>query len=246
MYRRIGRFATVAAAALAAGSAIAGVVTGLGMPSSASERSAASEMSAASEAAASERPASAGTRVAASSTSSGAPNYVRPDALPQGPRFGTWDAGDVVAGMPARPPFCLSGAFDPARTSFRPYSANAKVGADELVSVLPTAADANAFEARLQTQLEGCYKSWLAQDIPAYRNRPRSASWAKYAGSDNPTLYGVFTVPPEGFDHATHLYAVGRRGATVMVLHLVVVGDRATAPVDAFQRSAEAALATMY
>ena len=208
---------------LAAGSAIAGVITGLGVPSSASEA----------------------THVADPPTT-GAPTYVSPDALPKGPRFGTWDAGDVTAGLPARAPFCLDGVFDAQRTGYRTYSANSKVGADEFVSVLPTGADANTLEARLQTQLESCYKGWLAQDIPAYRNAHRSASWAKYSGTGNPTVYGVFTVPPSGFDHATHLYAVGRRGATVMVLHMVVVGDRTNAPVDVFRTSAEAALTAMY
>ena len=45
----------------------------------------------------------------------------------------------------------------------------------------------------------------------------RTASWVRYASSDSPsdpTVYGVFTVPPPGFDHATNLYAVGRRGIT--------------------------------
>lgn len=222
-----GRARTVGVGLLAAGTAIAGVITGLGVPSSASEAS---------------------PSTAAVTTLDG-PNYLTATALPQGARFGTWSAGQIVNGLPAKAPFCLDNAFDPATTSNRPYAGKSKVAAEELVSVLPNAQAADALTAKLRTQIQGCFQQWLNMDIPAYRTGKRTASWVRYASTsapNDPTIYGVFTVPPAGYDPATNLYAVGRRGNTVMVVHLVLVGDKTDAPTAAFRSSAQAAVAALY
>jgi hypothetical protein len=103
--------------------------------------------------------------------------------------------------------------------------------------------------AKLRTQIQGCYQQWLNLEIPAYHNGRRTASWVRYASTgapNDPTVYGVFTVPPAGYDPATNLYAVGRRGNTVMVMHLVLVGDKTDAPIAAFRSSAQAAVAALY
>jgi hypothetical protein len=226
--RRRGRTATAARSLPAVGIAIAAVIMGSALPAAALEPN---------------RPDSGASAAFAGGV---APVFVDAAALPQGARFGSWSAGAIAAGVPARAPFCLDGVFDARRTAYRPYRANPKVGAEELISPMATESDAAALVARLRTQLEGCYQRWLDLDIPAYRNDRRTASWTQYAGSDNLALYGVFTVPPAGFDHAIHLYAVGLRGATVMVLHLVLAGDRVDAPAEAFRSSAQAALAGMY
>lgn len=222
-----GRARTIGVGLLAACTVVAGVITALGVPSSASETS----------------PSTAAVATADS------PNYVAVAALPQGARFGSWTAGAIDNGLPAKSPFCLDGVFDPSTTGNRGYYGKTKVAAEELVSVLGSSQAADDLVSKLRTQIQGCYQQWLNMDIPAYRKGHRSASWARYASSDapdEPTIYGVFTVPPPGFDHATNLYAVGRRGNTVMVMHMVLVGDRGNAPAVQFQSSAMAAMSTLY
>jgi hypothetical protein len=222
-----GRARTIGVGLLAAGTAIAGVITGLGVPSSASEKA---------------------PSTAAVTTVDG-PTYLSANALPQGARFGSWTQGPVENGLPAKAPFCLANVFDPSTTGNRAYAGKSKVAAEELVSVQPNNQAAAALVAKLRTQIQGCYQQWLNMDIPAYRGGKRSASWVRYASSDapeDPTIYGVFTVPPPGFDHATNLYAVAQRGNTVMVMHMVLVGDKTDAPVAPFRTSAQAATDALY
>jgi hypothetical protein len=222
-----GRTRTIGVGLLAACTAVAGVITALGIPSSASQTSAST------------------TAV----TTADGPNYLAAAALPQGTRFGNWTAGPIDNGLPAKAPFCLDGVFDPSTTGNRGYYGKTKVAAEEMVSVLGSPQAADDLVTKLRTQIQGCYQQWLNMDIPAYRKGHRSASWARYASTDAPedlTIYGVFTVPPAGFDPATNLYAVGRRGTTVMVMHMVLVGNRKDAPELPFQSSATTAMSTLY
>ncbi len=222
-----GRARTIGVGLLAACTVVAGVITALGVPSSASATS----------------PSTAAVATADS------PNYLAAAALPQGARFGSWTAGPIDNGLPAKSPFCLDGVFDPSNTGNRGYYGKSKVAAEEMVSVLGSPQAAADLVTKLRTQIQGCYQQWLNMDIPTYRKGHRSASWVRYASSDSPadpTIYGVFTVPPPGFDHATNLYAVGQRGNTVMVMHMVLVGDQGDAPAAQFRSSAMAAMSTLY
>jgi hypothetical protein len=179
---------------------------------------------------------------------SGGPLFVSTDALPQGARFGSWRAGAAITGVPGRAPFCLGGKFDPGRTKYRVYSGAPKVTAQEYISVMPSEAAAGALVSKVGEQLQQCYRNWLALDIKAYHDHKRSASWERYA-SDDPrgmTVYGVFTVPPKGYDPATHMYAVGREGSTVVLLHMSLVGSRDNAPVTPFTKAANTALQVLY
>jgi hypothetical protein len=180
---------------------------------------------------------------------SSGPLFVNTDALPHGARFGVWHGGTAIDGVPGKAPFCLGGEFDAHTTKYRTYSASPKVAGQEYLSVQPSAAAATALVNKLDQDLRECYKSWLSLNIPAYHDHKRSASWEKYASSNadgTMTVYGVFTVPPKGYDPATHLFGVGREGNTVMVLHLSMPGTRSTAPVEAFTQSANTALQVMY
>jgi hypothetical protein len=183
------------------------------------------------------------------SAASTGPLFVSTDALPHGDRFGTWRGGAAIEGVPGKAPFCLGGEFDAKTTKYRTYSAAPKVAGQEYLSVQPTAAAAVALTAKLDRDLRECYKSWLSLNIPAYHDHKRSASWEKYTSSSPNsvmTVYGVFTVPPKGYDPATHLFGVGREGNTVMVLHMSMVGTKRNAPVSAFTDSANTALQVMY
>jgi len=185
----------------------------------------------------------------APTAAAGGPLFVNTDALPQGARFGAWHGGAGVTGVPGKAPFCLGGKFDASHTKYRVYTAAPKVNAQEYISVLPSEAAASALIGRLGQELQDCYRNWLALDIKAYHDHKRSASWEKYSSSTPGgamTVYGVFTVPPKGYDPATHLYAVSREGSTVMLLHMSMVGSRDTAPVAPFTKSANTAMQVMY
>ena len=57
----------------------------------------------------------------------------------------------------------------------------------------------------------------------------------------------MFTVPPKkAADPMTHMFAVGREGSTVMVVHMGVVGAKSRAPVNSFTTTAKKALRRLY
>lgn len=177
------------------------------------------------------------------------PLFVNTDALPHGPRFGTWQGSAAIEGVPSKAPFCLGGEFDAKATKFRAYTGTNKVAGQEYISVQATNAAADALVSKLGKDLQDCYREWLSLNIPAYHDHKRSASWERYTTSTATgvlTVYGVYTVPPKGFDPATHLFGVSREGNTVMLLHISMVGTRSNAPVSDFTKSATTALSVMY
>jgi hypothetical protein len=213
-----GRFATMALGVGTAVAAIAGVLAGPGTAMAQNTTAAATD----------------------------GPLFVNTDALPHGARFGAWEGSAASTGVPGKAPFCLGGEFDAKTTKYRTYSAAPKVAGQEYLSVAPTATAAGALVSKLGRDLQECYKEWLSLNIPAYHDHKRSASWERYTLANGITVYGVYTVPPKGFDPATHLFAVGREGNTVMVLHISMVGTKANSPVSDFTKSASTALAVMY
>lgn len=221
-----GRLATAALAVCAAGTAFGGLVAGLGVPAAASAASAPAAM--------------VPTQTAEIERGiSRAPGFLKASQLPQGKRYGTWKAGRTYQGMPRNPKFCLDGALPPAQTSYVTYRGKTNVAAEEFVTVTDSAAAAQALVASLRSQVQACYQEWLDTDIPQYRDGERKASWKRFGTAqveDGLTVIGVFTVPPKGFVKTSHLYAIGRDGHVVVVLHLGVPGDRSKAPVKGFTK----------
>lgn len=174
------------------------------------------------------------------------PKFVDPADLPQGDRFGDWGASAVREGLPKRAGFCLDGMFTAEETSYRSYRSSApKVSAQEYLVATGSEAEGTELVAKLGRRLENCYRDWLNLDIDAYDGAGRTASWERYRSTniaDGLTIYGVFTVPPKGFDKATHLYGVGRDRERVMVLHMSLVGGQSEAPDGVFRPSAVAAV----
>ncbi len=139
--------------------------------------------------------------------------------------------------------------FKADQTSYRAYTGSApKVSAQEYLIQAGSEAEATQLTDKLGTRLQNCYKEWLNLEIEAYNDAPRTASWERYrttSVADGLTVYGVFTSPPKKFDKATHMYAVGRDGDRVMVLHLSLVGTQKTAPDSVFRSSAAHAVRIM-
>ncbi|MGQ0467715.1 MAG: hypothetical protein ACT4QG_20650 [Sporichthyaceae bacterium] len=220
------RFGGIGMAAVAVTCASAAVVLGFRVPATASSHDAPPAPSAA--------------------VQSSEPRFVDPADLPQGARFGDWGASAVREGLPKRAGFCLDGMFKAEQTSYRSYRSNApKVSAQEYLVQAGSETAAATLVAKLGQRLENCYREWLNLDIEAYDGAGRTASWERYRSTniaDGLTIYGVFTVPPKGFDKATHLYGVGRDGERVMVLHMSLVGPHSEAPDGVFRQSAVAAV----
>ena len=226
-----GRIATAALALCAAGTAFGGLVAGLGVPAAASG-----------VAAPAAGPA-AGPEIGEGVTRG--PSFLRTSQLPQGSRYGNWRGGSVYAGTPRNPKFCLENVLPAAETQYRTFRGKTNVAAEEFVTVADSAAAAAALVDKVRAQVQRCYQTWLDTDIPQYAEGKRSAGFKRYGTvgvEDGMTVIGVFTVPPKGFVKTAHLYAIGRDGNFVVILHLGVPGTKANAPVAKFTNSGAKAL----
>lgn len=224
------RLATVVLALTAAGAAVAGTIAGLGVPAAATAAGA---------------PAGASIGKAVSID----PGFLTTSQLPQGSRYGSWNATRIFDGVPKRATFCLEDALPAADTRYVSYRAKKSVAAEQYVTVLAGDAAAAELYADVRSQIQGCFKEWLDLDIPQYADGKRKASWKRYGASqveDGLSVYGVFTKPPKGFAKTVHMYAVGRDGAAVTVLHLAVLGKKKSAPVNTFTSAGGTAVRQMF
>lgn len=228
------RLATAALAVTAAGTAFGGLVAGLGVPAAASDVAApASPVSVTSD----------GPEIGEGVSRD--PQFLKSSQLPQGTRYGKWKASRVYTGMPKNAKFCLAGALPAAETQYVTYRGKTGVAGEEFVTVTGSDAEAIALVDALKTKIQGCYQEWLNTDIPQYREGHRKASWKRYGTekvADGMTVIGVFTVPPKGFVKTAHLYAIGRDGNVITLVHLGVPGDRTNAPVAGFTKASAKAV----
>jgi hypothetical protein len=233
MFKRNDRLASVSLAVCAGVTAVAGVATGVAVPAGAT---------------------GGGGTVAAvlvpSYASAAAPKFLTASQLPQGARYGTWKAQPVRAGLPSPRTFCLGGTMAASTTTFTPFRSGTEAGAQHFVAVGLSEARAKGLADRLRTKIEGCFKEWLElTGGTIYKGKKINASWRRYGTydiADGMTVWGVFTVPPKPTPPTTHLYAVGREGRTVSVLHLGLNGAEKVAPHADFTVTAETALRQLY
>jgi hypothetical protein len=237
-----GRLASAALALCASGTAFGGLVAGLGVPAAATDVAA----PAAPVAAVTAVPTGGGEIGDAVSIS---PSFLKASQLPQGKRYGTWKTSRSYAGVPRHARFCLDGALPAAETRYKTYRGKTNVAAEEFVTVADSAAQAAALVDAIRTQVQGCYQEWLNADIPAYETGRRTAGYKRYGTAqveDGMTVIGVFTVPPKGFVKMTHLYAIGRDGNVVVLVHLGVPGGKGKAPVAGFSTAGAKALRQVF
>ncbi len=227
-----GRIATAALAMCAAGTAFGGLVAGLGVPAAASNLAAPA-------------PAMPSYEPEIGEGVSRGPSFLTTSQLPKGTRFGQWRASGVYTGTPRNPKFCLENVLPAAETRYRTYRGKKNVAAEEFVTVADSSAAAAALVDKVRAQVQRCYQTWLDTDIPQYSEGKRSAGFKRYGTEsveDGMTVIGVFTVPPKGFVKMAHLYAIGRDGNFVVLVHLGVPGTKANAPVQKFTTTGAKAL----
>ncbi|MGQ0630931.1 MAG: hypothetical protein ACT4P1_07800 [Sporichthyaceae bacterium] len=246
--RSVAPFALAVCAAL---TAIAGTAAGLGVPATAAPAAAPAAQTAALRTpalslATMENVGSAreiGTAVSAE------PGFLTAAQMPVGKRYGNWSRTGSFAGVPAAPVFCLEDALPAAQTRYVAFRGKKAVSAQEFVTVTGSEAAAVDLVNTVGIQIADCYQRWLDLDIDDYREGKRTASWKRYGGAEveeGITFYGVFTVPPRGFARTTHLYAVGRDGNAVVVVHLAMLGPSDNAPDKAFRKLTKQALAQAF
>jgi hypothetical protein len=227
------RVTSVALAACAGITAIAGVATGIAVPAGAAGGRGGDSASAA---------------VVAPVVAS--PRFLTAAQLPVSNRFGAWSASAVKPGLPTPRKFCLTGMPSDG-TRYETFRSVKSAFGEEYVTVAETPESADALVRQLRTAIQGCHKYWLnTVSKGVYKYGKITASWSRYATydiSDGLRIYGVFTVPPKkAADPMSHMFAIGREGASVMVLHLGVTGSKDKAPVNSFTTTAKRALRELY
>lgn len=227
------RLTTVALAACAGITAIAGVATGVAVPAGAAGRH---------------------TPTSATSTAEVTPaqaRFLATAELPVSNRYGAWSVSSVKEGLPTPRKFCLTEAIPAEGTRYETFRSAKSAFGEEYVTVAASPADAEALVRDVRSAIQDCHKYWL-QTVSkgVYKYGKITASWSRYATydiSDGLRIYGVFTVPPKkAADPMTHMFAVGREGSTVLVLHLGVTGAKDRAPVNSFTTTAKKALRQLY
>lgn len=233
MIKRNERLASVSLAVCAGITAVAGLATGVVVPAGAAGGRAVS--------------ASLVPAVASGPTEA---KFLTAAQLPQGPRYRSWKAMPARAGLPDPRTFCLGGTMSPTTTSYTAYRSGTEAGAQHFIAVGATDARATALAAKLKAKIQGCFQEWLElTGHSIYQGKRITASWKRYGTydvADGLTVWGVFTSPPKPTPPTTHLYAVGRDGRTVTVLHLGLNGVQKDAPAGPFTETAETAMREMY
>ncbi len=168
----------------------------------------------------------------------GAPDLLEPSELPQGSRYGTWQAGPVSPGLPEPEPFCTEGVLPAEGALYREFQSEYDASATQIVVSLYHEDAARLVVREAARAVEQCAERWQEQ-YPG-----GEASWRYYGElnvADGARVYGVFTSVPDGEPTVT-MYAVGRDQDTVTVVELGQMGEPREAPVRAFKRTARTAV----
>jgi hypothetical protein len=164
--------------------------------------------------------------------------FLEPSQLPQGRRYGTWQAGPVTPGLPDPLTFCLEEALPSEGAQHRVFYTDVDAAAEQVAITLPDEDSARLIAKEAVQAIERC------ADRLNEQNPEGAASWQSYGHykiEDGLSIYGVFTWYPNS-ETGAHLYGVGRDGDTVTVVHLGQMGTAEDAPVPAFKKTARVAL----
>ncbi|MER6997721.1 hypothetical protein [Streptomyces sp. NPDC000410] len=171
----------------------------------------------------------------------GGPAFLDARELP--PQAGTaWHSGPVTAGTPDPLPFCVGEALPGATSRHRAFWTDVDTNAVQVTVVERDETAASSLAALFGTAVKGCAERAQQQD-PDIKAEWRD--FGRVVTEDGASVQGVRTTHAwTGND--VHLFAVGRDGRTVTVVHWGRMGTFADAPVDAFKKSTRTAVNKLY
>ncbi|MFD7629216.1 hypothetical protein ACFV7Q_24855 [Streptomyces sp. NPDC059851] len=149
-----------------------------------------------------------------------------------------WHAGPVTAGVPDPLPFCVGEALPGATSRHRAFWTDVDTNAVQVTVVERDETAARSLAALLDAAVEGCAERVEQQDPDV------SAEWRDFGrveAEEGARVQGVRTTHAwAGID--VHLFAVGRDGRTVTVVHWGRMGTFRDAPVSAFKKTTRTAV----
>ncbi|NXY96416.1 hypothetical protein HYE82_18870 [Streptomyces sp. BR123] len=182
----------------------------------------------------------AATLAAPSAAAADGPAFLDPRELPR--QAGTaWQAGPVTSGVPDPLPFCVGEALPGATSRHRAFWTDVDTNAVQVTVVERDEAAARSLAALLDSAVRGCAER-VEQDPDV------TAEWRDFGrvqAEEGARVQGVRTVHAwAGND--VHLFAVGRDGRTVTVVHWGRMGTFHDAPVNAFKNTTRTAVNKLY
>jgi hypothetical protein len=175
---------------------------------------------------------SAGTRAAA-------PAFLAPDELPPHPSS-AWYAGDVTAGLPEFPVFCLEEALPSDGASHRQFWTEMDTGAVQVAVRATTVQAARTLAAEVKASVRACADAYEEQ-VPG--GEAEVVDYGRIDVQEGAHVYGVDIADPDGTGTSdAHLFGVGRDGRLVTVVDWGQMGNLSHAPVDDFRTTTRTAV----
>ncbi|MFD0412368.1 hypothetical protein [Streptomyces sp. NPDC127108] len=170
----------------------------------------------------------------------GTPKFLSASELPPH-ASSAWHAGPITSGQPDPLPMCGGEAL-PSTSVHRAYRTDLDTGALQVTVVERDVQRAKAFAELLRKDLAGCAKKVMAQypDVTAAQKY-----YGKVDVEEGAHVYGVHTEASWGASDI-NMYAVGRDGRTVTLVHWGQMGDFSDAPVSAFKTTTATAVKKLY
>ncbi|MFG2191785.1 hypothetical protein [Streptomyces sp. NPDC048639] len=215
VHTRLGRACAAAAGIAALGVAAGGVTAAPAVASSQSTDSAST----------------------ARSATASSPGFLAPRELPPHPSS-PWYAGAVTSGTPDPLPFCVGQALPGATSLYREFWTEFDTGATQVTVVERDTARAKSLAALWNKAVQECADRTEQEDPDV------TAEWRDYgnlAVEEGARVQGVHTAHAWGSSDV-HLFAVGRDGRTVTVVHWGEIGTFDDAPVTAFKHTTRTAV----
>ncbi|MGW5343992.1 hypothetical protein [Streptomyces sp. HUAS TT3] len=179
--------------------------------------------------------------LAAPAAAADGPAFLDARELPR--QTGTaWHAGPVTAGVPDPLPFCVGEALPGATSRHRAFWTDLDTNAVQVTVVERDEAAARSLAALFDAAVKSCADR-VAQQDPDVK-----AEWRDFGRvevEEGARVQGVRTAHAwAGND--VHLFAVGRDGRTVTVVHWGRMGTFQDAPVNAFKNTTRTAVNKLY
>lgn len=177
---------------------------------------------------------------AAATAAADTPRFLAPSELPPHPSS-DWYAGPVTPGQPDPLPMC-GGEGLPSISVHRTYRTDLDAGALQVTVVERSEQRAKEFAELLRKDLATCAEKVMRQnpDITASQKY-----YGKVTAEEGAHVYGVHTEASWGASDI-NLYAVGRDGNTVTLVHWGQMGGFADARVTDFKKTTATAVNKLY